>query len=225
MVFLVVSLASCSRTSADPTLNPTLTFAGDPESTAGSRLSASQTYPLAADADASEITVRVELSRVLLVAAAVQPVAGELADLARIEPRDLAPDALMVADYLREGAAHKAVAAARSLLERRPDDPALHQLMGAALLDLGDARLARASFEGTLRRDPSNVGAIASLAQLDLQDGKTDLALKRFEDAMAKGCASAALCEGHAALMRLSGLDRGDEIGALRKRTLASSVR
>ena len=192
---------------------------------AGNRPLASQTYPLAADADSSEITVRVELSRVLLVTAATQPVAAELADLARIEPRDLAPEALMVVDYLREESAHKAIAAAQKLLEWRPDDPALHQLMGLALLALGDARLARESFERALRRDPTYVSAISSLVQLDLQDGKTDVALKRFEDAMAKGRVSAALFEGYAALMRLSGLNRGDEIEALRKRILASSVR
>ncbi len=220
-VFLVVSLASCSRTSADPTL----TVASDADSMAGNRHSGSQTFPLAADADFSEITVRVELARVLLVSAESQPVAGEPAAMARIESRDLAPEALVVLGYLREGSARQAVAAAGNLIERRPEDPALHQLMGRALLAAGDARTARASFERALRRDPTYVSAIASLVQLDLQDGKTDVALKRFEDAMAKGCTSTALFEDYAALMRLSGLDRDHEIEALRKRTLASSVR
>ncbi|MFM9883016.1 MAG: tetratricopeptide repeat protein [Burkholderiales bacterium] len=200
-------------------------MAADADSMAGNRLAASQTFPLAADADFSETTVRVAFARVLLVAAESQPIAGEPAALAPIESRDLVPEALVVRGYLREGAAHKAVAVAGNFLERRPDDPALHQLMGTALLALGDARSARASFERALRRDPTYVSAIASLAQLDLQDGKTDVALKRYEDAAAKGCKSAALFEGYAALMRLSGLDRGDDIEALCKRTLASSDR
>ncbi len=194
---------------------------------AGNRHSASQTFPLSADADSSEITVRVELARVLLVATAAEsrPVAGEPAAIARIEWRDLAPEALVVLGYLREGSARQAVAAAGNHLERRPEDPALHQLMGRALLASGDARSARARFERALRHDPTYVSAITSLVQLDLQDGKTDVALKRFEDAVAKGCASTALFEDYAALMRLSGLDRDDEIEALRKRILASSVR
>lgn len=220
-VFLVVSLAACSRTSADPTL----TVASDADSMAGNRHSTAQTFPLAGNADSSEITVRVELAGVVLAAAESQPIAGEPAALARIESRDLPPEASVVLGYLREGSARQAVLAAGDLLKRRPEDAALHQLMGTALLAYGDTRSARASFERALRRDPTYVGAIASLAQLDLQDGKTDVALKRFEDAVAKGCTSTALFDRYAALMRLSGLDGGDEIEALRKRTLASSVR
>ncbi len=87
--------------------------------------------------------------------------------------------------------------------------------MGTVLRALGDHKAARGSFERSIAIDALFVQAIASLAQLDMQEGKTDVALARFEAAIAKGSVSPTLHKGYEALLRDAGLELNGKTATL----------
>ena len=87
---------------------------------------------------------------------------------------------LLVMVHLREGEYDDALRVARVLIERDPDNPLLHNLVGGALVGARDRDGARASFEQALAIDPRFLPAHANLARLDLQDGAADAAARRY---------------------------------------------
>lgn len=73
----------------------------------------------------------------------------------------------------------------RVALEKRPDNPALLNKLGAYLLQTGDDAGARAAFEAAVKADPKESRASFNLGVLELKAGKPDAALGRFEAALA----------------------------------------
>ncbi len=199
----IVVLQGCSRTSADPILAP----AADPHPAGSARAPAAQSMALRAASriasDASAIIVSADLTQSVLAGEAIPPSVAVLDALTfgfhAADPRD------------RRDAAqrHAPLAAARERTEQFPDDPHAHQGLGAALLANGEVSAARRSFEGALKCNATYVAALASLARLDLQDGRTDLALDRFEKALLTGHASTSLIAAYEAVLGFAGLDRG----------------
>lgn len=211
----IVVLQGCSRTSADPILAP----AADPHPAGSARAPAAQTKALRTGSDSSAIIVSADLTQSVLAGEATPPSVAVLDALTfgvhAADPRD------------RRDAAqrHAPLAAARQRTEQFPDDPHAHQGLGAALLADGDVSAARRSFEGALKCDATYVAALAGLARLDLQDGRTDLALDRFEKALLTGHASTSLIAAYDAVLGFAGLDRGTVVLPRDARAIALAAR
>ncbi len=95
--------------------------------------------------------------------------AGPRADLALISAR------------LRHNDLAGAMKAIDAVEKKLPDMPLAHLLRGRVLLLKKDATGARRSFETALAKDPTYFPAVASLAAIDLADGKPEVARQRFE--------------------------------------------
>jgi putative PEP-CTERM system TPR-repeat lipoprotein len=74
----------------------------------------------------------------------------------------------------------KALAAAQTLAKQQPDSAQVQNLLGSVYMVKGDVANGRASFEKAVALQPTFFPAIASLAQLDLNDKKPEAAEARF---------------------------------------------
>lgn len=90
-------------------------------------------------------------------------------------------DLLLVLAKLRSGDIAAARAQAQSVLDRRPDDPAAHRLMGGFFLSTGDLDAAREEFGKVLELNANDKGAILSLARVDVAAGNPAAAQRRLE--------------------------------------------
>lgn len=141
-------------------------------------------------ASIEEIAGEAELAHTLFALPAGVPMVDELAQFTRIETHLQTQDVARIEAALQHGHLNKARIAADVLLQQRMRDPVAHQMMGVVLLAVADQPGARQSFEQAVSIDGQFVPALASLAQMDMQEGKTDRALARFEAAMAAGSAT-----------------------------------
>ena len=80
----------------------------------------------------------------------------------------------------------KALAVANTLEKDQPRNPLVPQLRGGIHLEMKDIKAARVDFEKALSLDQTYVPAAQSLARLDLQEKKPELARKRFESVLEK---------------------------------------
>jgi len=74
----------------------------------------------------------------------------------------------------------RATEVAYKLIDRAPDSPVFHGLVGSAALGLEDVDAARAAFEAALDVDPSHMPAMINLARIEIRLGNEDLALNRL---------------------------------------------
>lgn len=104
------------------------------------------------------------------------------ADLERIAAGDsgMRADLALVAASVERKQYDRALKAIERLEAKQPNDPRTHYLRGAVLFDRKDGSAARRSLERALNIDPDYVPAAASLAKLDLVDGRPDSARERF---------------------------------------------
>jgi putative PEP-CTERM system TPR-repeat lipoprotein len=111
-------------------------------------------------------------------------------------------DVLLVYTHLQQREFDKAIAAAGKLVEKRPDDPMPHNLLGVAYMAKGNDPQARQEFEKTLKLKPDFAGATINLAQLDLKAGDKDAARRRYQELLAKDTGNLAALQG---LINLAG--------------------
>jgi putative PEP-CTERM system TPR-repeat lipoprotein len=95
--------------------------------------------------------------------------------------RDFQRESLKLQALLGKGEKDKALAEARALLERSPDDPMSHSLAAGVYLAVGQPAEARAELVRALELKPGDPGLQAALAKLDLMQGRADQAQKGFE--------------------------------------------
>lgn len=89
-------------------------------------------------------------------------------------------DLTLILAYLRKNKADDALAALNVLEKKRPDDPLVYNLRGAAYLLKRQINEARNAFETALKIQPTYFPSASSLASLDLAEGKRDVAEQRF---------------------------------------------
>lgn len=110
--------------------------------------------------------------------AILQSISGESAD--DVYRRDV----LLVLADVKNGDLDTALASARQLRQRWPDNARVHALVGGILLLSGDNDGARESFAEAERLDPASPVGTMSLARVDLLEGKIEDAIARFETAI-----------------------------------------
>ena len=110
--------------------------------------------------------------------------AGAMADLEKIAAQDrgLRADLALVSALLAKNELAGALKAIDGVERKLPEQPVAHNLRGHVLLLKGDFPAAAKAFEAALAKDATFYPAIASLAAIDLNNGKPDAARKRFED-------------------------------------------
>jgi len=94
---------------------------------------------------------------------------------------DETADTFLVRGLLSMRQYDKALAAVSRLEEKRPRDPVIFNLKGAALFGKGDVAGARKAFEQALAIQPRHIAATTNLAQLDARDKNPVEARSRFE--------------------------------------------
>jgi putative PEP-CTERM system TPR-repeat lipoprotein len=90
-------------------------------------------------------------------------------------------DLALISAHLRQNDLAGALKAIDAVEKKLPDLPLAPLLRGRVLLLKKDAAGARRSFETALAKDPAYFPAVASLAAMDLADGKPEAARQRFE--------------------------------------------
>ncbi len=98
---------------------------------------------------------------------------------------DRSPDQLEVLinlshAYREAGRAGKAIDLLQGSLARLGDDASLWHALGSARRETGDRDSARSCFTTALRHDPLHGAASGSLADLDMEEGRTEEALSRY---------------------------------------------
>jgi tetratricopeptide (TPR) repeat protein len=212
VVVATATLMACTWIGGVSVSAPNLLSVGEPSSAA-----MRPTVPVT-----EEIAGGAALARVLFAEHATLPVVDELAELTRIEVQSQTSDVASIVVALQRGHLDEARTTADRLIQQRAGEPVSHQMMGVVLLAAGDHNAARSSFERAIAIDAAFVQPIASLAQLDMREGKTDVALARFEAAMSRRSVSPAFLKGYEALLRDAGLDRSGKAAFSRPITRAA---
>jgi len=115
-------------------------------------------------------------------------------------------DTLLVQAYLQQKEFDKAIAVAKELTEKRPNEPGAFNLLGAVYLAQEDDQAARTTFEQALKLKPEYIPAQMNLAALDLKAGDRAGAQLRYRQILDRNP------ENLAALLRLAALlGRTDE--------------
>lgn len=126
-------------------------------------------------------------SRVRTTAAMAQLARGNTAsaatELEALAAGDGGPraDLALVSARLRQNDTAGALKAIDGLEKKMPDQALPLQLRGRVLALRKDTAGARRAYEAALAKDPGYFSAVASLAALDMADGKADAARQRFE--------------------------------------------
>jgi putative PEP-CTERM system TPR-repeat lipoprotein len=131
-------------------------------------------------------------------------------------------DLALIAAYLRQRQADKALEAVDRLEKKQPDNPVTHHLRGVALLLKKDYAKARASFERAVQLRPTYMPSVSNLARLDLREKKPEVAKKRYEAVLAKEPQNERALLGLAVLLRVTGAPQVEIEKALRRSIAAN---
>ncbi len=110
----------------------------------------------------------------------------ELEAAVELDSTQYQADVLLIVAHMRRNEADKALAAIATLEKKQPENPLTHYLRAAAMLMKGDMAACRGSLEHALKLDPVYFPAALTLAKLDVQDKKWDMAKQRFEKILEK---------------------------------------
>lgn len=160
----------------------TLLLAGEVSGLSGDRKKAAEYFEKAASLDPKNVMARTRLGQLQLASGDTQGAIEDLEAASALDPTRSSADVALVRHYLGRKEYDKAMAAAEVVRRKQPENPLPYQLIGTVQLAKNDWPAARGSFERALQLQPSFLPAARSLAALDLQDGKLDAAIRRFED-------------------------------------------
>ena len=96
------------------------------------------------------------------------------------DPNQVQAGAALVGLYLSDKKTKKAIDTAEALVKRLPAQPGLHNLLGTARAQAGDAVKARAAFEQAIKLDPSFIDPQLNLARLDIAARQPEPAVARL---------------------------------------------
>lgn len=136
--------------------------------------------------DPENISIRAKLGVSRLAAGNTQLAISGLEATAALDGDQHQATALLVLTHLYRKEYDKALTAIDDLEKKLPNNPITHNLRGSAYFGKNDPVNARKSFERALSIKPNYFLAAENLAKLDLMDGKTDAARKRFLNILEK---------------------------------------
>lgn len=110
------------------------------------------------------------------------PAAG-LSQLERVSADDQGSvaDLALISTLMQRGDSAQALQAVERLLKKQPSKPLGYDLRGRIQRKIGDDAAARASFEAALTHDRRYFQAASVLGAMDVEEGRPEAALKRFE--------------------------------------------
>jgi putative PEP-CTERM system TPR-repeat lipoprotein len=162
-----------------------LALAGETYMQSGDAATAAEYFTKAAKADPNNTRTQTALALTKMQMGRTEQAFDELEQIAAADSGGMA-DMALIASSMQQKQFDKALTAIAALEKKQPDNPAVHNLRGGALLGKGNIEGARKSFERALELAPTFLPAATSLARLDLADKKPDAAQKRFEGVLAK---------------------------------------
>lgn len=162
-----------------------LALAGETYMQSGDVATAAEYFTKAAKADPQNTRTQTALALTKMQMGRIDQAFDELEQIAASDSGGMA-DMALIASSMQQKQFDKALKAIADLEKKQPDNPAVHNLRGAALLGKGDVGGARKSFERALELAPTFLPAATSLARLDLADKKPEAARLRFEAVLAK---------------------------------------
>ena len=173
--------------SAGDNLEPTLALlAGETYLANGDIKQASAYFSRAEGGDTQRVAAKTRLGQIALAAGRTEAGFKELEAASEMDGGQYQADLALITAHLRKNEPDKAMAAARSLEKKQPNNPLSHQMLGLVSLVRKDADGARKSFGRALELQPTYMPSVVALANLDLAQKKTDDAKRRFEDVIAK---------------------------------------
>jgi putative PEP-CTERM system TPR-repeat lipoprotein len=157
-----------------------LSLAGEAHLQLGESQKADQAFQLATKAEPDNTRVRTAVA----VSQLNRGNPAAMAELESIAQGDKSPraDLALVSAKLRQGDFEGSLKAADALERKLPDRAMPLGVRGQVLLHKRDNAGARKAFMAALAKEPGYFPAVASLSALDLAEGKTDDARKRFQD-------------------------------------------
>ncbi|MDP2171326.1 MAG: PEP-CTERM system TPR-repeat protein PrsT [Rhodocyclaceae bacterium] len=162
-----------------------LALAGEAYMQSGDAATAAEYFTKAAKTDPNNTRTQTALALIKMQTGRTEQAFDELEHIAAADSGGMA-DMALIASSLQQKQFDKALTAIAALEKKQPDNPAVHNLRGGALLGKGDVTGARKSFERALELAPTFLPAATSLARLDLADKNPEAAQKRFEAVLAK---------------------------------------
>lgn len=112
--------------------------------------------------------------------------AADLEKAAQLDPKSIQNAALLVATQIRLKEYDKAHATVNTFEKHTPNSPLVQQLRGNIYRAQNEISKARSSYQKAVTLDSTYFPAVSSLAQLDLQENKPDVAIKRFQAVLEK---------------------------------------
>lgn len=208
-----------ARAGEDPAI---LALAGEAHLASGDVASAARHYERARALAPDNVRVQTRLAQIRFAAGDSDKGFAELEAASASNADEYQADLALIAAYLRQRQADKALDALERLEKKQPRNPLTHNLRGLALLLKQDYAGARASFEVALEINPTYMPAVVSLTRLDLRDKNPEAARKRYEGVLKRDPKNDQALLGLAALLRLSG-SNPTEIENLLKQSIAAN--
>jgi putative PEP-CTERM system TPR-repeat lipoprotein len=199
-------------------------LAGEASMAAGDIAEAARYYEKAKALQPQSPALQTRLAQIRFAAGDREQGIKELESASSSNPDAYQADLALIATYLRQRQADKALEAVKTLEKKQPDNPLTHNLRGLALMLKRDFAGARASYERAVKIRPTYMPAVANLARLDLREKKTAAARKRYEAVLQKEPNNEQAMLGLAVLLRMSG-EKPAEIEKLLKRSVVSNPR
>jgi putative PEP-CTERM system TPR-repeat lipoprotein len=163
---------------ADPQL---MMLAGETHLANGDLKQAANYFAAAASSDTQKVAARTRLGQIALATGQTEAGIRELEAASELDAGQYQADLALIVGHLRANRPDRALAAARNLEKKQPDNPLSHHVLGVVHAARKDAAAARRSFEKALALQPSYLPAAQALAALDVSEKNPQAAKARYE--------------------------------------------
>jgi len=167
---------------ADRTVDPALMMlAGEALLASGDLKLASAYFSKASTGQAQKAAAQTRLGQIAFASGDQDAGLKQLESAAAIEGSGFQADLALIAAHLRRNETDEALAAARALERKQPNNPLSQHMLGMVAAARKDPKSAREHFGRAIELAPDYVPSLAALAALDLTDGRPQEARGRFE--------------------------------------------
>lgn len=162
-----------------------LALAGEVHLQNGNLQSAEEFFKRSTQADPKSTPVKTALAMTRMQMGHVDQAYADLEQIAAADS-GVSADMALISSSMQLKQFDKALKAIENFEKKQPDNPAVFNLRGLAMLGKGDAASARKHFEQALSLNAAYLPAASSLAQMDLAEKHPEKARQRFEAVLVK---------------------------------------